>query len=587
VVSEALQLAIDHHQAIRLDVAEDIYRRILAVEPSHAHALNGLGLLAFQRGRHELALTSIRGAIDANPREPSFHNNLGIVCRVQGFLAEAIACHQEAIRLQPGFAQAHYGLGNAWQEEGQYDRAVACYQEAARLAPDCAAVYNNMGAAFLNEGLLDRAAACFAHAVRLKPDYALGHSNLLAARHYDPHATPADLFAAHAEYERQHAAALRAGWPVHDNSPQPDRPLRIGFVSPAFFYHAVGYFLVGPLEHVDREQYQTFCYCDSMRRDAMTARLRAAACAWRDVAPLSDDRLWQTIRDDRIDILIDLSGHAGGGTRLLVFARKPAPVQITWMDYVGTTGLRAIDYVIADRLEVPPGHERWYHERVLRLPDGYLCYTPPRFAPPVGPLPASRSPGVTFGSFSFPPKTSPPAIAAWARILHRVPGSRLLLKYRGLDQPAAVEDLRRRFAEHGIGADRVELQGGSPPEEMLNSYNQVDLALDTLPYNGGLTTCEALWMGVPVVTCPGGTFASRHSLSHLTNARFTETIARDLDDYVEIAVRLASDLPRLAALRAGLREQMAASPLCDGRRFAQNLMQLLRDAWRAWCEKQR
>jgi predicted O-linked N-acetylglucosamine transferase (SPINDLY family) len=261
---------------------------------------------------------------------------------------------------------------------------------------------------------------------------------------------------------------------------------------------------------------------------------------------------------------------------LLVFARKPAPIQITWAGYVGTTGLTAMDYLLADRHEVPPEAERYYRERVLRMPDGYVCYDPPAYAPAVAPLPALEQGNVTFGCFNNPAKITPQAIEVWARILRRLPGARLVLKFKGWDNSGVAGRFREMFVNLGIDPGRVEFLGSAPHAKFLTEYNRIDLALDPFPYCGGLTTCEALWMGVPVVTCPGETFASRHSLSHLSNVGLTETIARDLDEYVELAVSLASDLPRLAALRAGLRERMAASPLCDGPRFARQFMELLR-----------
>jgi predicted O-linked N-acetylglucosamine transferase (SPINDLY family) len=366
----------------------------------------------------------------------------------------------------------------------------------------------------------------------------------------------------------------------------PQRRLRLGFVSPDFWRHPVGYFLIRVLENLDRERFEIVCYSDRAVPDAMTARFQRAAARWRETRRMGDEPLAEQIRADRIDILFDLAGHTAEN-RLLVFARKPAPIQITWAGYVGTTGLEAMDYLLADRWEVPPEAEPYYAERVLRMPDGYVCYDPPAYAPRVGPLPAGGTgahPGVTFGSFNHPLKFTPRVVACWARILHRLPQARLVLKYRGLDDPDAQARLWKLFAGEGIAARRVELSGGCSHDEFLGWYNRIDIALDPFPYGGGLTTCEALWMGVPVVTCPGETFASRHSLSHLSNVGLKETIARDLDEYVALAVSLAEDLPRLAALRAGLRERMARSPLCDGKRFAANLAELLRRVWREWVE---
>jgi predicted O-linked N-acetylglucosamine transferase (SPINDLY family) len=280
-------------------------------------------------------------------------------------------------------------------------------------------------------------------------------------------------------------------------------------------------------------------------------------------------------------VLFDLAGHTGYN-RLLAFARKPAPIQITWIGYEGTTGLAAMDYILADRFEIPAGDEVHYRERVLRMPTGYVCYEPPADAPPVSPLPAAASGCVTFGSWNNPAKVGPPVIEAWAEILRRTPGARLLLKYRAWDEPLLSSRFAELFAARGVDPRRLEFLGWSSHAESLALYERIDLALDPFPFSGSATTCDALWMGVPVVTCPGQTFAGRHSLSHLSAVGLTETIAGDLDQYVALAVTLAHDLPRLAGLRAGLRERTAASPLCDGPRFARDLLALLRDVWRQW-----
>jgi predicted O-linked N-acetylglucosamine transferase (SPINDLY family) len=302
------------------------------------------------------------------------------------------------------------------------------------------------------------------------------------------------------------------------------------------------------------------------------------------VCGVSHAALAEQIRADTVDILFDLAGHTGGN-RLLVFARKPAPIQITWLGYVGTTGLAAMDYLLADRWQVPPPAEVHYRERVLRLADGYVCYDPPADAPPVAPLPALQRGCVTFGSFNNPAKITPQVVEVWSRILARAAGARLVLKSHGFDQPSVRRHFAELFAARGIDPARLELLGPSPHRELLEHYGRIDLALDPFPYNGGLTTCEALWMGVPVITCPGETFAGRHSLGHLSNVGLTETIARDLEQYVEIAVSWAKDLARLTAVRGGLRGRVAASPLCDGPRFAANLLARLREAWQRWVDE--
>ena len=295
--------------------------------------------------------------------------------------------------------------------------------------------------------------------------------------------------------------------------------------------------------------------------------------------------LAEQVRADRIDVLFDLTGHTGQN-RLLVFARKPAPIQVTWIGYEGTTGLSAMDYIVADDCQIAPGEEGYYREKVLRLPGGDLCYDPPADAPDVGPLPAATRGYVTFASFNNPAKMTSLVVGAWSEILRRVPDSRLMLKFRGMDSPHNRRRFLDRFAAQGITPDRLDLRGFSPHGEYLAQHHDIDIALDPFPFSGSLTTCNSLWMGVPVVACRGATFASRHSWNHLSSVGLAELLAGDVSQYVELAVALAQDLGRLAVIRAELRDRVRVSPLCDGQRVARHLLQAVRQAWREWNQRQ-
>jgi len=593
------------------------FRRAVALKPCYAKAHFHLAYLLQAMGQTAEAIAAYRQALDCNPNYTAAWHNLAHLLAAQGQYAEAVPCYEQVLQRQPD-PETHHSLGWALQELGRMDEAIAQYcraldlaptmlvaykslgavlkslgrfteakatcQRVLELEPDDAETHSNLGTIFLDEGALPEALASVRRASELRPDLAWTYSNYLAALHYTPDITPARLYEAHAEYETRYAASLRAAWRPFENDRDPERPLRVGFVSPHLYQQPVGYFLIRALEHMDPAACQVVCYYDRPAKDSMTARFQAVAASWRDVVLMRDEELAEQVRDDRIDILFDLAGHAGAN-RQLVFARKPAPVQITWLDYEGTTGLKAIDYLLGDRYTIPPGAERWCHERVLRMPDGFVCYDPPAEAPEVGPLPALERGAVSFASFNLPAKINAQVVDVWAAILHRVPDSRLWLKYRGLNDPAIAARFHQLFAERGVAPHRVLLEGWAPYAEFLRLYQLVDIALDPFPYSGGLTTCEALWMGVPVITCPGETFASRHGLSHLTNIGLTETIATSPTEYVDLAERLACDLPRLAALRAGLREQVARSPLCDGERFANHLLGLLRDVWRDWCQR--
>jgi protein O-GlcNAc transferase len=559
--------------------------KALRLKPDYPEAENNLGCAWQALGRFDEAMACYERALKLRPGDPTTYNNMGTAWHAQGSISAAVSCLERALRTKPDYAEAESNLGCVWQTPGKLDEAMACYERALQLRPDDAKAHTNQGTAWHAIGEADAALACYERALRCDPRFVTARQNLLYTLQYREPARLAELQAAHAEFERCHAAPLRNTWRPHENTPDPERPLRLGFVSPDLGLHPVGCFLTRALENLDRRQHSVVCYHDRLRTDELTLRIQRASNVWREVFGMSDARLAEQIRADGIDLLFDLAGHTQHN-RLLVFARKPAPVQLTWIGYVGTTGLAAMDYLVADRYHVPPEAEPYYVERVLRMPDGYVCFEPPEIAPPVGPLPATGRGQVTFGSLNNPAKISAAVVAVWAQILHRVPGSRLLLKYQGLQSQLASQRLRGLFAAEGVTPDRLELRDWSAYRESLATYGEIDVALDTFPYSGGLTTCESLWMGVPVVTCPGETFASRHALSHLSNIGLTGCIARDRDQYVELAVRLANDLSHLAGLRADLRQRVASSPLCDGPRFAANFARLIHQAWHRWCGQQ-
>jgi predicted O-linked N-acetylglucosamine transferase (SPINDLY family) len=571
-------LGLTYQAQGRLDEAVASYRRALDLRPAYAEAHLNLAAALKAQGNLEPAIAGYREGLRLRPNVPEAFNNLGNALQARGDWAEAADCYRQALQLKPDYAEAEYNLANTWKAQGRLSEAVEAYRRAVAQNPHLVEARNNLGNALQGQGRLDEAIASFRQALGQKPDHAGAHSNWIHALEHRPGITQAELASVQAEFERRHASPLRATWQPHRNSRDADRRLRLGFVSADLGCHPVGYFLIRVLEHLDSAQAEVVCYCDRERPDRLTARFRQVAAQWRDSLRLGDEQLTEQIRADEIDILFDLAGHTARN-RLLVFARKPAPVQITWAGYPGGTGLAAMDYLLADRHQVPPGAEPFYHERVLRMPDSYVCYDPPDDAPPVSPLPATDAGRITFASFNNPAKVNPEVIAVWQQILRRVPGSRLLMKYFAFDDRGVAARYLDMF---GAEAERVELSGWSPHAELLARYNEIDIALDSFPYSGGLTTCEALWMGVPVVTCPGATFASRHALSHLSAAGLTETIAADRAEYVERAVGLARDLPRLAALRADLRGRMARSPLCDGERFAEDLMRVLRTVWSEW-----
>lgn len=559
------------------------YERGLKIDPKLAELHNNLGNALKDQGQLERAEACYRRALELRPNFAAAHNNLGSVLQDRGKLEAARAAYRKALAIDPNFAEAHSNLGNTVRDLGHIQEAEDAYRRTLALKPNSVEALNNLGTVLKDCGRFDEAQAALRQALALRPDFATAHQNLLMTMQYDPAVTPAALLEEHRAFDRRFAAPLAPKILHHRNDPDPDRRLKIGYVSGDFARHPVGHFLAPVLPAHDRGQVEVFAYSDRLAEDDMTRQLREACDRWLRIVDLDDAALAERIRADGIDILVDLSGHTADN-RLLVFARKPAPVQASWAGYVGTTGLSAMDYLISDERETPVGSEPFYVEKIVRLPHCYVCYAPPSYAPEVGPLPALKQSCVTFGCFNNLTKINPSVVALWSQLLKRLPEARLVLKTHQLDDAGMRSRYADLFASFGIDPRRIGLFGKSPHRALLLTYNDVDIALDPFPYSGGLTTLESLWMGVPVVTLGGDRFASRHTASHLSAVGLAELIASNPEEYLTIADELARDLPRLEALRASLRAHMAASPLCDGPRFTRDLEAAYRAMWRHWCE---
>ena len=526
-------LGITLNRMGRADEAAAAFHNALQLQPTNVEVARNLGMTLMKNpARLNEAIFVLRKVVELKPDFAEACNDLGCALKFAGQLEDAAAAFHRVLALRPAHAGAYNNLSTTLRTLGRLEEAAAACHRAVELQPDLAEAHSNLGIVLTDIGELDEAESAFRRALELRPDYAAVHSRRLFGMQYRPGMTPGELAQAHNEYDQRHGAKFRAAWHPYSNSFDLERRLKIGFISDGLGLHPIGNFLVGLLENVDKNQFEIVCYSDRMRKDALTARIQASV-VWHDVVQVSNEQLATRIRRDGIDILIDLDAHSGR-ERLLVFARKPAPLQVTWAGYVGTTGLAAMDYLLADRWHVPVGTESHYSENILRMPDGYVCYQPPIYAPQVSPLPAENNGFVTFGSFNQPTKTNRDVISLWANVLKRVTRSRLLLKYRGFDDAAIRDRVLRMFAIEGIEAERIEMQGKSPHPNLLAEYQRVDIGLDTFPYSGGLTTCEALWMGVPVVTLPGATFAGRHSLSHLSNVGLTETVTSSEQEYSDL-----------------------------------------------------
>lgn len=498
---------------------------------------------------------------------PLFKFRLANLLFARGAAAEAAALFAEVLAVHPAFAEARNNLGNALSKLGLIAEAVDQYSQAIALAPTMAEAHNNLGCALFLLGQLAPAIDHYKQAIVLDPGAPSAYTNLVLTLHYVPGVSNALI----AETTRRWAQALR---PTARDGGQiirrPRQPLRLGYVSGDFRAHPVAYFIEGIIAAHDRTAVEVFCYSNSSVDDETTRRIAGLADHWRDIAALSDDAAAQCVGADAIDVLVDLSGHTAGN-RLAIFARKPAPVQCTWLGYVGTTGLDQIDYIIADRFVIPPGDDRYYSERPYRLPHSYLCFTPPERPIAIGPLPSRGGAATTFGCFNNLLKINGAVVDLWSSLLAALHGSRLYLKTAQLGDAATCDGLAGAFAARGISPDRLRLEPASPRDELLVAYNEVDIALDPFPFGGGTTTLEALWMGVPVVSLRGDRFVGRVGDSVLTTLGLGDLVAADPAAYRDIALALARDTARLAALRRGLRQHLVRSPLCDARGFVRDL----------------
>jgi protein O-GlcNAc transferase len=585
-IQELFESAFVHYQAGNLQRAEQILKKILKLQPDNFEACYYLGGILDDALRPEEAITCYRRAMEINPEFPGTYYNIASLLQGKRQFDEALAYYQKALSLDPACADIYNSIGVILQSKGEFGEAVSYYQKALGLDPNFATAYCNMGNVLVNQGKLQEAASYFRRSLQLKPDALKPYESLLMLMNYSSDYDPPAIFSEHLNFSKQFEYPLRFIRTAHTNDKIPDRKLKIGYLSPDFRQHSVNYFIEPVLTSHRHDRFELFCYSDVSVPDSVTERLQGYADQWRNIAGMSDEQVAGMIRNDGIDILIDLAGHTGNN-RILVFALKPAPVQVNWLGYPNTTGLAAVDYRIVDAYTDPPGlTDPFYTEQLIRLPDSFLCYQPDNNSPAAGDLPALQSGHITFGSFNVFRKVSQKTVALWAAVLKALPDARLLLKTKNLSDRATCHNAREMFTAQGISPDRLDLLSHIPSfTGHLDTYNRIDIGLDTFPYNGTTTTCEALWMGVPVITLAGNTHASRVGVSLLTNIGLPGLIAETVGEYVSIAVKLAGDLKNLQSLRENLRGMMAHSLLTDAKRFVIALETCYREIWQKWCKQ--
>lgn len=607
-----------NHRLGNLDEAAGCYHELTSIRPHDLVAHFNLATVLDMQGKYESAAESYRCALHIDPARAVIHYNLGNVLHKQMKFNEAIQCYQRALQIRPNFPEALHNQGIMFAALGEIDQAIASCQCAIELKPDFVDAHNSIGAIHVESGALEHGISCYKRALTISRENALTssnlatalslqgkleeasgyyrealrinptnhhiHSDLLLLLNYFPNLDQSAIFAEHLEWGRRFDIVAQPR-SFHAHNRDPNRRLKIGYVSRDFCAHSVASFIHPILAHHDPTTVETYGYADTTNHDETTKCLMKLSSHWRDIHTYTVEQVVSLIHSDRIDILVDLAGHTAFN-RLPVFVHKPAPVQLTYLGYPNTTGLHTIDYRLTDINADPPGQEKFYTETLVRMPNGFLCYKAPIDISVADTTPLLTSGHVTFGSFNNLTKITPQVIALWAHILKIIPDSRLILKNKSLRDEMTRERYTILFEQHGISPENLELIGWlQNNSDHLALYNRIDIALDTFPYNGTTTTCEALWMGVPVITLAGSRHAGRVGVSLLTQLGLADYIADTPEDYVHLAMQLASNVDKLAALRKNLRVRMANSLLCDGKNFTRRLEETYRALWRQWCEK--
>ncbi len=559
--------------------AEEVYRQAIDIDPNSSELHNALGVTLHQQRRWKDAATCFQRAFELKPDFALALNNLGIVQQRLGFLDAAINSYRQALKIDKTLIDTYINCSSALVQGGQLYEAVDLCEQALRLSSNNPLILTNLGAALQDLGHVRAAGDCFQHALHQKPDFASAMSNLLFNRNYDPDLSPEAVFDTYREYDQRFGFPLRATWKPHLNNRDASRRLKVGYVSPDFRKHSSRHFLEPLLQHHDKDTVEVFAYSELLHEDEVTARYMNLVDHWIPTVGLTDEALAERVRSDGIDILVDLAGHTNGH-RLGVFARKPAPVSLTWMGYGNTTGLSAVDYFLTDDIAAPPGSDNLFAEQPFRIANPDIPYRPAEGMGEVSELPALTAGHITFCTLTRRIRINHRTVRAWSEILKRVPDARLVVNSRDFHDTTAKKVLEGEFAAHGIAPDRLQIGCQSPPWDLLR---QVDIGLDCFPHNSGTTLLETLYMGVPYITLADRVRVGRIGSSMLHSVGHPEWIAHSEDEYIEKAVALASDLPTLAQFRAGLRSEMQSRPLMNEIDFARRIESAFRQMFQHWA----
>lgn len=567
----------------RSSEAEAAARRAVQINPDHVAGLKALAATLKRMCRRDEAIQLCQRVVQLQPDSHEMHTNLGILLAEAGLIDQGIQSLRRALTLRRDYPEAIVALGRILADHGQSDQAVELFQSHLQRHPDSVPVIMNLGNVLVGHGRVEQAITILRSVLSNPSGKPSLHSNYLMALNYVPGRTPEEISAAHKEWARHHEVPLLSRFIPHSNLPDPDRPLRVGYHGVFNSPDPVAPFIAQAIACHDRSRFQVVLYNQAREDRPIRDVFAQGAEVVHDVSVLSDDAFAELVRSDQIDILVDLFGHTDQG-RLLVFARRPAPVQITYLGYCNTTGMRSMDWLITDEVVDPVEFESRYTEKLLRLQGCFCCYMPLGATPPPGELPAIRKGRITFASFHNLAKINRGVVKLWARVLREIPASRMLIARHTLTG-SAVQRLTEWFGEEGVSSDRLELRSDVSPMAHWSLYHDADISLDVQPWSGHLTTCDSLWMGVPVITMLGRTHAGRMAATVLKHLGRDEWVACDEDCYVAAARRLAGDLGALANLRSHLRDEFAASDVCAGKRFAQRLEQAYRTAWQSWCRR--